>query len=780
MAQSDSEFSVDVGEIISLSEEGKSALTLLWVLEGTQTLEVEGESRRLDQNALHIINGHQRWTLSGSPDNVTLRLVLSAAWLCQLYPEFFSHAYAVPDESDGRLPHCDALRHLLHQLLAGTLLNHSPRYRLEATRWISEILLLLTGRFQQPPALRVRQQNPGWSRRISHVVERINTGYTRRITLAEIARAEFVSEPWLSRLFHKEVGISFMQYITRLRLEKAAAALRSSNQPLHQIAQAHGFASTRMMSDLFRRHYAMTPGKFRRQKPAAENIARPRGKRENLRPVTPDRLFHLLNTPEPQGWENYANTLNQVHERRIELDHLSGQGVRLARSGIVVTLRELDDLLRGDVRRDLDALRAEISISGIDIAEPFLSSRLFAHGWDDPQMMGYASWYNLHQIFTWLAERELSVLLHTSQTTRSDLLQRFIECACGHFPPTVTRQWDFVFHWSPQAEDTPRQAAWQSQRAMLKNMLPGSRVGIWHRFAPDAFSEKDVALLRQLPRLQADFLACSADSNELLNFAQLRHAHLAAAENYPVKRVEQIQNTLREEGRPLPLWLLSWNTLTGETRTTNGSFFRGALLMQNLLGLLTKVAVTGFWLNSSLQGETRSSGTIDTSSLALQYNHGLPRPIFWVLWLWQRLRGEIILQDRHLLFLRHQRGYQLLVHNAAIFNPWLSGEEAFLQRFRQQYLIRIAGIQGRWRVKSHLFDLRNGALFPLLQAFQAQSGPDEEVLNWVFHKARPTLSVHDEQLQAGWQASGALESNALMLYELTPVAQSAEIASTSC
>ena len=780
MEQIGREFSVHVEEIAFLSREGKSVLTLLWVLEGTQTLDIEGESYCLNPNALHIINCNQRWTLCGSPDNVTLRLTLSASWLCQLYPEFFSHGYAIPDESQGRLPHCDALRHLLYQLLAGTLLNHTPRSRLEATRWISEILLLLTGRFQQPFGQRVRQQDPGWSRRISQVIERINAGYTRRITLAEIARAEFVSEPWLSRLFHKEVGISFMQYITRLRLEKAAEALRSSNQPLHQIALAHGFASTRMMSDLFRRHYAVTPGKYRQQKLPAESAGRLRGKPENLRPVAPERLFNLLNTPEPQGWENYANTLNQVHERRIELAQLPAQGVKLTRCGIIVTLRELDDLLRGDVQRDLDALRAEISISGIDIAEPFLSSRLFAHGWDDPQMMGYASWYNLHQIFTWLAERDLSVLLHTSQTTRSDLLQRFIQCACRHFPPAVTRRWDFVFHWSPQAEDAPRSAAWQSQRSLLKSMLPESRMGIWHRFAPDAFSEKDIALLRLLARLRADFLACSADSNELLNFAHLRHAHLAAAENYPVKRIEQIQDKLRAEGRQLPIWLLSWNTLTGETRMTNGSFFRGALLMQNLLGLSTKVAVTGFWLNSSLQGETRSSGTIDTSSLALQYNHGLPRPIFWVLWLWQRLRGEILMQDQHLLLLRHARGYQLLVHNSAVFNPWLSGEEALLQRLRQQYLVRIAGIQGTWRVKSHLFDLRNGALFPLLQAFQAQSGPDEEVLNWVFHKARPTLSVHDEQLQAGWQASGALESNALMLYELTPVAQSAEIAATSC
>lgn len=769
MDQTDSEFSLHVEEVASFSREAKSAVTLLWVIDGSQALEVEGKVHRLDKHALHIINVNQRFTLAGAPANVTLRLTLSANWLRQLYPAFFSHGYEIPDESEGRLAHCDALRHLLHQLLVGTLIDRTPRYRLEATRWITEILLLLTSRFRQPIGQQVCPQNPGWSRRIAQVVERINAGYTRRITLAEIARAEFVSEPWLSRLFHKEVGISFMQYITRLRLEKAAEALRSSSQPLHQIALAHGFASTRMMSDLFRRHYAITPGKFRQQKSPAENAARLRAKPESVHPVAPDRLFSLLNTQAPQGWENYASTLNQVHENRIQLDQLPARGAKLTHCGVIVTLRELDDLLRGDVQRDLDALRADVNISGIDIAEPFLSSRLFAEGWDDPQMMGYSSWYNLHQIFTWLAQRGLTVLLHTSQTTSADLLQRFLTCACGHFPPSVTRLWDVVFHWSPQADDASRSAAWQSQRSVLRRMLPEARVGIWHRFAPEAFSEKDIALLKLTPQLEADFLACSADSNELLNTTRLRQAPLAAAEKYPVMRAEQIQDKLRAEGRPLPLWLLSWNTLTGETRMTNGSFFRGALLMQNLLGLSSKVAAIGFWLNSSLQGETRSSGTIDTSSLALQYNHGLPRPIFWVVWFWQRLRGEILFEAPHMLFLRHERGYQLLVHNSAIFNPWLSGEEAFLQRFRQQYLIRIAGIQGRWRVKSHLFDLRNGALFPLMQTFQAQSGPDEEALNWVLHKARPTLAMHDEHLQAGWQASGALESNALMLYELTPI-----------
>ena len=765
MAQSDNEFSVRVENVAQFSQEATRALTLVWVLKGTQTLTVEGTQSRLGENDLHIVNSGQRWALAGEPDNVTLRLSLSADWIGQIYDDFFGYDYLIPDESEGRWPRCDELRHLLRQLLAGTLLNHAGRYRLEANRWIAEILLLLASRFQQP---RRRSQPPsaaGWSRRIGQVVERINASYTRRITLAEIARAEFVSEPWLSRLFHKEVGMSFMQYITRLRLEKAADALRQSRQPLHQIALANGFASTRMMSDLFRRRYGMTPREFRQQTSPSDTVNRPRAESDGLYPVAPNRLFSLLNAAQPADWEPSAETRDRLYEYPIDVEKLPQRGAPLRQSGIIVTLRELDDLLRSDVRRDLDALRKELSISGIDIAEPFLSSRLFSHGWDDPLMTGYASWYNLHQIFTWLDERGLSVLLHTSQTTSSELLQRFLQQATAHFPPSVTRRWDLVFHWSPQAGD----AAWHRQRAIITALLPQAKIGIWHRFAPRTLPAADSELIAALPQLRADFIACTADSNARLDLAAPDPAGLSATENYPVERIRQIQTALRQQGLSLPVWLLAWNTLTGDTRATNGSFFRGALLMQTLLGLSGLAAVCGVWLNSGLQGETRSGESIDTSSLALHHNHGLPRPIYWVLWFWQRLRGEIVAQDKHLLLLRHAQGYQLLLYNAATFNPWLSGEAAFLQRLRQQYLIRLGGLQGNWRIKGHLYDLRNGALFPLLAAFQASSGPDEEVLNWIRHRARPTLSVHDEGLQGAWQASGALESNALMLYELTPV-----------
>ena len=99
-------------------------------------------------------------------------------------------------------------------------------------------------------------------------------------------------------------------------------------------------------------------------------------------------------------------------------------------------------------------------------------------------MAGYACWYNLQQIFSWLAAMGWNVILHTGVTTRSDLLQRFLLLAANHFPPATLNSWRFVWHWSPQASEATRQAAWRQQREVLHRLLPQPQLGIWHRFAP--------------------------------------------------------------------------------------------------------------------------------------------------------------------------------------------------------------------------------------------------------------------------------------------------------
>ena len=130
--------------------------------------------------------------------------------------------------------------------------------------------------------------------------------------------------------------------------------------------------------------------------------------------------------------------------------------------------------------------------------------------------------------------------------------------------------------------------------------------------------------------------------------------------------------------------------------------------------------------------------------------------------------GEILFHDKNLLLLHHQGHYQLLLRNTVVYNPWLSSEAAFIQRFSQPYSVRLQGLKGRWRVKQHLFDQHHGALFPLVDAFRSRSGPDAEDYQWLMHQARPALSVEEARLDGHWLRVDSLESNALALYEFTP------------
>ncbi|HBM2968055.1 TPA: helix-turn-helix domain-containing protein [Klebsiella michiganensis] len=760
------DFQVVVRDIRQLSQQENDALTLLWLLEGSVELRDGETGRYLQADELAIVNRHRRRSLHSKTANVVMALSLNAGWLTRLDGDFFASVYQSSSETRDAE---DTLRYLMRQLLVLGLVNPQAHYRLEANRWLSEIALLLASRFSRPLTAQAPRGAERWSQRINRVVARIDANYQRRLSLQEIAAAEFVSEAWLSRLFRKEVGVSFMQYITGLRLRKAAEQLTTTRQSIQQIAQQQGFASSRVMSDLFKREHGLTPRQFRQQHPqtAVESRRPPPQQTERWQPVSIDRLYARLNAPQTYGLDSPPLRLSPQQTRHLDVRELPARAAPLRHTRMVITVRELDDLLREDVRRELEQLHDALPIFAIDIHDPFLSSRLFGTGWDDPQMAGYACWYNLQRIFSWLATLGWAVILHTGLTTRGDLLQRFLSLSANHFPPATLASWHFVWHWSPQASDEARQHAWRQQKTILQRLSPQSALGVWHRFPQQV---EDDPLLRSPLLVEADFLACQADANELLDLAQVDSQKLAASENYPVHKLRKLHSALRQRQLLLPLWLLSWNTLTGDTRDTNGRFFRGALLMDNLLGLADQVWLAGFWLNSGLQGEARANGKLDTSSLALHYLHGLPRPVYWVLWLWRRLRGEVVINDKNLLLLRHNGHYQLLLRNTVVFNPWLSSEEAFIQRFSQPWSVRLLGLEGRWRIKHHLFDRHHGALFPLFEAFRSQSGPDDEDYRWLMHRARPALRVSEETPDSDrWQLVDSLESNALALYEFTPL-----------
>ena len=86
-----------------------------------------------------------------------------------------------------------------------------------------------------------------------------------RITIREVAEYLRLSESYLSRLFKKEMGISFSQYILNLKIDKAKNLLRFSEYSIGEITYYLGFSNERHFIQTFQKRVGETPNRYRRR-----------------------------------------------------------------------------------------------------------------------------------------------------------------------------------------------------------------------------------------------------------------------------------------------------------------------------------------------------------------------------------------------------------------------------------------------------------------------------------------------------------------------------------
>ena len=87
--------------------------------------------------------------------------------------------------------------------------------------------------------------------------------YHEDVGLNEAAVILDVSPIYLSHLFKKETGKSFVGYLTGYRMEKAARMLVETNEKSYMIAKSVGYTDPNYFSYVFKRQYGVSPSKYR-------------------------------------------------------------------------------------------------------------------------------------------------------------------------------------------------------------------------------------------------------------------------------------------------------------------------------------------------------------------------------------------------------------------------------------------------------------------------------------------------------------------------------------
>jgi YesN/AraC family two-component response regulator len=126
----------------------------------------------------------------------------------------------------------------------------------ELDGWFAETLIRPIADFVQG---RHRREN---ERLIGKVVQFIETNYGYDLSLDQCAELCGLSPHYLSRLFKKQVGVSFIDFLTNCRVTRAKELLRKTELSVAEIADQVGYQPKNFIR-VFKKATELTPGQFR-------------------------------------------------------------------------------------------------------------------------------------------------------------------------------------------------------------------------------------------------------------------------------------------------------------------------------------------------------------------------------------------------------------------------------------------------------------------------------------------------------------------------------------
>ncbi len=129
---------------------------------------------------------------------------------------------------------------------------------------------LIAGYMQQLLSIVYRNENEFENTRAQNkyalkVLDYLKKNYTGEITLTHLAEKFSVSQEHLSRIFKKETGFGFNEYLSLLRLKKAESILKlDTGKSISEIAFECGFNDSNYFCEKFKTVYGMPPKKFQK------------------------------------------------------------------------------------------------------------------------------------------------------------------------------------------------------------------------------------------------------------------------------------------------------------------------------------------------------------------------------------------------------------------------------------------------------------------------------------------------------------------------------------
>lgn len=110
-------------------------------------------------------------------------------------------------------------------------------------------------------------ENYNKSYAVKRIINYLNENYEHKISLDQIAHNMYLSPVYISKIFKEETGESPINYLIKIRLERAREILEDTeSSSVKSIANQVGYEDVYHFSKLFKKYYGVSPLNYKKQR----------------------------------------------------------------------------------------------------------------------------------------------------------------------------------------------------------------------------------------------------------------------------------------------------------------------------------------------------------------------------------------------------------------------------------------------------------------------------------------------------------------------------------
>lgn len=494
--------------------------------------------------------------------------------------------------------------------------------------------------------------------RMCQIVKYVDENRQNHVSLSELADELFTATSTLSRLFQKQTGMKFAEFVNRVRIYFAAEDLMTTSKAVTKIAVDNGFSNASVMNRVFRQYYQCTPVEYREKKKEEKECTTPT-KKENRDKRNENKSLNMENSAIEVNvrrkskltkiWNQVVNigsvynlTLANLQYHTIYLTETLGFSYVRIWNVFSKKMMITDGKTQGNYNYDM-----------IDLALDFLVSHHIKPFVD----LGRRPDTALSSMGNTLYFEEECIVFQSKDIWIA-MLKDFIHHIIKRYGKEEVVQWKFelssdIVHFARNQyyidKEYDYKECYRSSYQVIKKALPDACVG-----GPSDVTN-DVKFLHE-------YLQYSKENNCLPEFISILlfpydssrkdgkvNYYRTQSENYECEKLQSIHQIMEEGEVDIPLYVVEWNSSISNRNFLNDSCFRASYITKKIIEILSMADMVCLWMGSDWVSNYFDTKRIANGGSGLITKDTIRKPVYFALQFLNQLGEELLLHNEELI-----------------------------------------------------------------------------------------------------------------------------------